>query len=143
MVQALSDGAAPGDLTLTLGPDQRVANVTGRLHKLWTDECPADAAVTPLIERRRAPHCAALEAPVAAAADRIGRRDRSESPFDALTGEILRQHSGTDIAFLSGVGYGVALEPGVVTREAFDEQGLVFLKFGQVLAMRRDLLPQA
>lgn len=28
-------------------------------------------------------------------------------------------------------------------REAFEELGLVFLKFGQVLAMRRDLLPRA
>ena len=28
-------------------------------------------------------------------------------------------------------------------REAFEELGLVFLKFGQVLAMRRDLLPAA
>ena len=28
-------------------------------------------------------------------------------------------------------------------REAFEELGLVFLKFGQVLAMRRDLLPEA
>lgn len=78
---------------------------------------PADAAVTQLFERLRAPHCAALEAPVATAADRIGRRFRSESPFDALTSELLRDHSGTDIAFLPGVGYGVALEPRVMTRE--------------------------
>ena len=28
-------------------------------------------------------------------------------------------------------------------REAFEELGLTFLKFGQVLAMRRDLLPDA
>jgi len=28
-------------------------------------------------------------------------------------------------------------------REAFEELGLVFLKFGQVLAMRHDLLPAA
>ena len=28
-------------------------------------------------------------------------------------------------------------------REAFEELGLTFLKFGQVLAMRRDLLPAA
>lgn len=142
MVQALSDGAAPGELTLTLGPargqrDRSLAHAVDR-------RVPGpDAAVTPLIERRRAPQRATLEAPVATAADRIGRRYRSESPFDALTGEILHAHSGTDIAFLPGVGYGVALEPGVVTREVFEELGLVFFKFGQVLAMRRNLLPRA
>ncbi len=118
MVQAMSDGAALGELTLTLGPDRRVTNVTGRMHTLWTDEYPADATVTQLIERLRAPHRAALEAPVATAAERVGRRYKSESPFDALSGEILREHTGADIAFLPGVGYGISLGPGVVTREA-------------------------
>ena len=33
--------------------------------------------------------------------------------------------------------------PPKAVREAFEELGLVFLKFGQVLAMRRDLLPAA
>ena len=33
------------------------------------------------------------------------------------------------------------LPPPKEVREAFEELGLVFLKFGQVLAMRRDLLP--
>ena len=118
MVQALSDGAALGELTLTLGHDRRVADVSGRMHTLWTDEYPSDAAVTHLIERLRAPHRAALEAQVATAAVRIGRRYRSESPFDALAGEILREYTGAEVAFLPGVGYGVSLEPGVVTREA-------------------------
>ena len=55
---------------------------------------------------------------MATAAERIGRQYRSESPFDALGGEILREHTGAEIAFLPGVGYGVSLEPGPVTREA-------------------------
>ena len=117
MVQALSDGAALGELTLTLGPDRRVSHVAGRMHTLWADDYPADPAIAQLIERLRAPHRAALEAPVATAVERIGRRYRSESPFDALSGEILREHTGADIAFLPGVGYGVSLEPGLVTRE--------------------------
>lgn len=118
MVQALSDSALLGEVTLTLGPDRRVSHVAGRIHTLWTDEYPADAAVTQRIERLRAPYRAALEAPVVIAADRIGRRYKSESPFDALSGEILREHTGAEIAFLPGVGYGVSLEAGVVTREA-------------------------
>ena len=39
---------------------------------------------------------------------------------------------------LLGKGY---LPPPKEVREAFEELGLVFLKFGQVLAMRRDMLP--
>ena len=93
-MQALSDGAALGELTLTLGNDRRVAHVAGRLQVLWADEYPADAALRSLIERLRAPHRAALEAPLATAADRIGRRYKSESPFDVLVGEILREHTG-------------------------------------------------
>ena len=35
------------------------------------------------------------------------------------------------------------LPPPKAVRETFEELGLVFIKFGQVLAMRRDLLPPA
>lgn len=118
LAQALSDDALLGELTLTLGANRRVTAVTGRMHTLWTDRYPPDAAIARLVEQLRAPHRAALESPLATAAERIGRRYKSESPFDALVGEILRQHAGAEIAFLPGVGYGVSLEPGVVTREA-------------------------
>lgn len=117
LVQALSDGAALGELTLTLGSDRRVTGVTGRMHTVWSDEIRADPAVTGLIERLRAPHRAQLDEVVATATERIGRRYKSESPFDVLAGELLREHTGADIAFLPGVGYGVSLEAGPVTRE--------------------------
>ncbi len=118
MVQALSDGAALGEVSLTLGPDGRVGSVSGRLLTLWNDEVPADTAVAEMIEGLRAPHRAALEAPIADAVERIGRQYKSESPFDTLTGDILREHTGAAVAFLPGVGYGVSLEPGLITREA-------------------------
>ena len=118
LVQAMSDAAELGELTLVVGADRRLQSVAGRLHTLWADEFPADASVVQLIERLRAPHRAALEATVATASERIGRRYKSESPFDALSGDILREHTGAEIAFLPGVGYGVSLEPGPVTREA-------------------------
>ena len=119
LVQALSDAAVLGELTLTLGPDRRLTTVSGRVHTLWADELPAGCRGRgELIERLRAPHRSELEAPIATTAERIGRQYKSESPFDALAGEILRDHTGAEIAFLPGVGYGVSLEPGVVTREA-------------------------
>lgn len=140
MAQALSDGAVLGELTLALGPDRRVARVTGRLHTLWTEQFAPDGDVARLVEHLRAPHRAALEAPVATAAERIGRRYKSESPFDALAGEILREHTGAEIAFLPGVGYGVSLEPGVVTREALTALLPHPTKVATVLLTGRQLL---
>ncbi|MEP6558917.1 MAG: bifunctional UDP-sugar hydrolase/5'-nucleotidase [Burkholderiales bacterium] len=118
LVQAMSDATELGELTLNIGTDRRLQSVSGQLHTLWADDFPADTAVAQLIERLRAPHRAALEATMATASERIGRRYKSESPFDALGGEILREHTGADIAFLPGVGYGVSLEAGTITREA-------------------------
>lgn len=45
--------------------------------------------------------------------------------------------------FLSALFGGRNWPPPKEVRETFEELGLVFLKFGQVLAMRRDLLPDA
>ena len=70
-----------------------------------------------MIAELRAPHRDRLEAVLATANARIGRRYKSESPFDALAGEIMREASGAEIAFLPGLGYGVTIEPGPITRE--------------------------
>ena len=77
-----------------------------------------DDRVAALLATLRAPHRAMLDEVIGVAADRIGRQYRSESPFDKLVGRILRTETGADIAFLPGVGYGVSLNPGPITREA-------------------------
>lgn len=64
-----------------------------------------------------APHRARLDEVLAVAYDRIGRQYKSESPFDVLVGDLMREHTGADIAFMPGVGYGVSITPGPVTRE--------------------------
>ena len=48
---------------------------------------------------------------------RIGRQYKSESPVDRLAAEILRAFGRADVAFLPGLGFGVTLQPGPVTRE--------------------------
>ena len=118
LVQALSDGAELGELTLKMAPGGGLASVEGAVRTLWTDELPADARVAALVDELRAPHRARLEERIAVAAERIGRQYRSESPFDTLVGDLLRERTGADLAMLPGVGYGVSLEPGPVTREA-------------------------
>lgn len=117
IVQAMSDDAALGDLVMRFDKKRRLKDVTGRAHMLWSDDVAADPEIEALIGQMRAPHRAQLEEVIATATDRIGRQYRSESPFDALAGNMLRAHTGADIALLPGVGYGVSINPGSVTRE--------------------------
>ena len=117
LVQALSDVAMLGEVTLSIR-DGKVAHVTGAVHPLWADEVRDDPEIAALVDQLRAPYRAELETIVARAGSRIGRQYKSESPFDKLVGRILRQETGADVAFLPGVGYGVSLVPGPITREA-------------------------
>lgn len=117
MVQALSDCAMLGRVTITVSANGTV-DVTGVVQPLWLDEVGEDEAMAAMVADLRAPHRDALEAVIATAADRIGRQHSSESPFDQLVGRILREETGAEIAFMPGVGYGVSLNPGPITREA-------------------------
>lgn len=116
IAQAMSDGVALGELTLTLNGG-RLTGVAGRIIDLWNDRIAPDPKVAALADTLRAPHRPRLEEVLATATARIGRQYKSESPFDALAGEILRERTGAEIAFLPGVGYGLSIEPGPVTRE--------------------------
>ena len=116
IVQAMSDDAVLGELTLTVDHG-RLSRVEGRLIDLWNDRIIPDPAVGALVAELRAPYRQQLEAILATATARIGRQYKSESPFDALAGQILRERTGAEIAFLPGVGYGVSIEPGPIPRE--------------------------
>lgn len=116
VVQALSDAAVLGQLTVQV-KDGKVTSVEGIAPTLWTTEYPAESKIAQLVDSLRAPHKAQLEAVLATATGRIGRQYKSASPFDQLAGELLREATGAELAFLPGVGYGVSLEPGPITRE--------------------------
>lgn len=51
------------------------------------------------------------------AAGRVGRQYTSESPVDALAAELLRRYGNADVAFSPGLGFGITMQPGPVTRE--------------------------
>lgn len=116
MVQALSEASALGELVVTVR-DGKVAQVDGVVHELYADrEAPAPRFAR-MLDSIRAPHRDTLEAVIATAADRIGRQYKSESPADVLAAEVLRHYGHAQVAFLPGLGFGVTLQPGPVTRE--------------------------
>ncbi len=116
IVQALSDGSALGELTVTV-TDGHVARVDGVVHELFADQYQPDARFAAMLDSLRAPYRDTLEAMIATAADRISRHYQSESPIDVLAAEILREYGRADAAFLPGLGFGVTIQPGPITRE--------------------------
>jgi len=116
MVQALSDASALGELTVTVR-NGRVAEVGGQVHELYADHYAPDPRFAALLDSIRAPYSDTLAAVIATAADRIARQYKSESPVDKLAAELLRRHAKADAAFLPGLGFGVTIQPGPITRE--------------------------
>ena len=117
IAQARSDGTVLYELTLEV-TGKTLTSVRAEPRIPWTDTISPDPDIARLVAELRAPHRHLLEEVVATASEWIGRQYKSESPFDVLVGEILREHTGAETAFLPGVGYGVDLSPGPVTREA-------------------------
>jgi len=115
-VQALSDASALGELTVQV-TDGRVTRVEGVVHELYADRYRPDARVVAMLDSMRAPYRDTLDAVVATAEDRIGRHYKSESPIDVLAAEIIRDYGKADAAFLPGLGFGVTIQPGPITRE--------------------------
>ncbi|WP_206366600.1 bifunctional UDP-sugar hydrolase/5'-nucleotidase [Sphingobium sp. MP9-4] len=117
IVQALSDAAMIGRLTVVVGAGGRIRQLDSGVVELWNDQHPDDPAMAAAVAREDGPYRREMDEVLATATDRIGRRYKSESPFDALVGMILREETGADVAFMPGVGYGVSIEPGPVTRD--------------------------
>jgi 5'-nucleotidase / UDP-sugar diphosphatase len=116
IVQAMSDGAVLGEVNVMM-EDGRIAKIENSEHVLWNDRYKPDERIDQMIEALRKPHLDELQKPIATASQRIGRQYKSESPFDKLTANLLREHANAEIAMLPGVGYGVSLQPGSITRE--------------------------
>ena len=127
IVQAGAHGSDVGRLDLTIIDDGRIAKHERRLVTLDHATVPSDNATAELIDEIEKPYRAQLDEVIGEAAALIPRaqtlagqeaRKRDEaSPVDHLFAEILRETTGSDIALLPGVGYGVALQPGPITAE--------------------------
>lgn len=115
IVQALADAAVLGEVELRISNNQ-LAGIKAQHHLLWVSNYQKDADMELLIENLRAPHRDYLKEKIATATEVIDRQYKSESPFEKLVGNLLRQEYDADISFLPGVGYGVSLL-GEITRE--------------------------
>jgi len=115
IVQALADAAALGEVELQI-INNKLAGVTAEHHLLWGSNYKKDPEMESLILKLRAPHKDYLEEKIATATEVIDRQYKSESPFEKLVGNLLREEYDADISFLPGVGYGVSLQ-GEFTRE--------------------------
>jgi 2',3'-cyclic-nucleotide 2'-phosphodiesterase (5'-nucleotidase family) len=126
-VQAGAHGSDVGRLDLTFA-DGRIASHQRTLITLDHATVPADPPTAELIASLEKPFRSQLDEIIGEALSSIPRaqtlagqepRKRDQpSPADTLFAEILRETTGSEIALLPGVGYGVALQPGPVTAEA-------------------------
>ena len=116
LAQALSDATALGELRVRV-VNERVSSVVGVVHELYADRVKAHPRYVALLDSIRAPFHDTLHAVVAMAAERIGRQYKSESPVDRLAAGLLREWANAEVAFLPGLGFGVTLQPGAITRE--------------------------
>ncbi len=132
IVQAGAHGSDLGRIELTISGG-KISQHKSELILLDHEQIAADDEIATLIAEIQAPLQTKLKEPIAEAtqpivrAQTIGgaesRKRDEESPADSLFADLVREGTGSDVAFLPGVGYGVALPPGTIT--AADLRNLV------------------
>lgn len=119
IVQAGAHLSDVGRLNLTIDGD-RIVSSSAQLIPLDHSVIPADSALTQHMQRYAEDRqsIATAGAPLIRAQTLAGgepRKRDEESPVDSLFADLVRERTGADIAFLPGVGYGVALLSGAIS----------------------------
>jgi 5'-nucleotidase / UDP-sugar diphosphatase len=122
IVQAAAHGSDLGRLDLTIENGRIVSH---RRTLIPITGAESDRASAELLSRQRAPYEQKMSTPVGRALTLIARaqtiagqepeRRDAESPADDLFADAIRETTKADIAFLPGLGYGVAIQPGEIT----------------------------
>lgn len=115
IVQAMADAAVLGEINLEV-KEGKLSGVSAKHHHLWLSDFEKDPEMESLIQELRAPYRGHLEQKIATATEVIDRQYKSESPFEKIVGNLLREEYKAEISFLPGVGYGISLQ-GEFTRE--------------------------
>ncbi|MEG9326961.1 bifunctional UDP-sugar hydrolase/5'-nucleotidase [Salinimicrobium catena] len=118
IVQALSDASVLGETTVSL-EEGKISNVEANYHYLWHDEVEPDPEVKELISQLRSEYRSKLEEKVTVADTIIGRQYKSESPFDKVVNNLMRENYDTEVAFMPGVGYGISLQDEVKSEDVY------------------------
>ena len=125
IVQAGAHGSDLGRIDLDIA-DGRIVDHRRRLITIDNATYTPDTKVTAIVAGHLRRYRAELDQKIGEAASPITRaqtlagetpakRDQ-QSPADSLFADILRDASGTEVALLPGVGYGVAIPPGPITQ---------------------------
>lgn len=115
IVQAMSDTAALGEIRIDVRQGN-VVRIEDTLYMLWEDR-HTDEQMAALVAKIRQPYRDKFDAVIGEVTAPIPRQYKQESPFDALVANLLRQRAKAKVALLPGVGYGITLRKGKVTRE--------------------------
>jgi len=118
IVQALSDAAVLGETELLVS-NKKLTGINTQYHYLWHDKYTADQNSEQLIQKLRAPYLTKLEENITRTDTVIGRQYKSESPFDKVVTNIIREEYNTDVAFLPGVGYGISLIENITSEDIY------------------------
>jgi 2',3'-cyclic-nucleotide 2'-phosphodiesterase (5'-nucleotidase family) len=117
-----------GRLDLSFNSNGKLREATGRLILLEHEKISADKDLARVVAALTSPHKESLSKIIATASKPITRaqtiagnspqkRDE-QSPADSLLADIIREVTGSEVALLPGVGYGVAIPEGPITQEA-------------------------
>ncbi len=115
LVQAMSDAAVLGETEVIL-ENKKVTEVRVHYHKLWHDQWAPDPQILQEIKNLEAPYQETLTQKIGDNKVLLGRQYKSASPFDKWVGNLLLAEFKSEVALLPGVGYGVSLPPGPVTK---------------------------
>ncbi|EMI22495.1 5'-nucleotidase domain-containing protein, partial [Rhodopirellula maiorica SM1] len=155
IVQAGAHGSDLGRLDLVV-ENGKITEHRRNLYPLLATEFDQDSAVQQVVEDIHAPYRDVLDEPIGQAdewliraqtlAGQQPRKRDAQSPVDSLFADILRETTRSDVAFLPGVGYGVAIPPGKITAPQLRQ---LVPHEGKVVTMQlsgkqiRDILNQA
>jgi 2',3'-cyclic-nucleotide 2'-phosphodiesterase (5'-nucleotidase family) len=115
LVQALSDAAVLGETEVIL-ENKKIQSVQVQYHKLWHDQWSPDPQIQQEIKKLEAPYQKMLAEKMGDNPALLGRQYKSESPFDKWVGNLMIAATKSQVALLPGVGYGISLPPGPVTK---------------------------
>lgn len=108
--------------------DGKVADFRYRLLPVFSDLLPADASMSALIDKIRAPHEAKLNEVLARTEGTLYRRGNFNGTFDQVIVDALMKVKGAEIAFSPGFRWGTSLLPGqeILMEHVLDQTAITY-----------------